>query len=375
MPSVNDVIRQLANAYQSRFGEQIPAAHRTVLNALAKCRTGELGSVLYHCEHCQKSHRIGRSCGNRHCPTCQQHQTDAWLKAQQERLLPCVHFLVTFTVPESLRRFVRSHPKECYEALFRASQETLRLLLADPKYLGANDVGMLGVLHTWGRTLEYHPHVHFVVPGGGLTSDGQWVSSRVDFLLPVKAASAIYRAKFRDEMRRFQLHDEIPASVWQEAWVVHCEPAGDGHNAVRYLSAYVFKVAISNHRVESFVDTPDGEGRVTFKYKKSGTNRWRRMTLSGFEFLRRFLQHVLPTGFRKVRYYGFLTQRRQDEFELVRWKVFVALGQEYVLTSRANTKPTKPNAHCPECGGDLRLIAVTYRSPDAPPHVPPIDTS
>lgn len=359
----------------SRFGELIPTAHTKVLNALAKCRTGELGTVSYHCEQCRRSHYVGRSCGNRHCPTCQQHQTQAWLEAQQQRLLPCVHFLVTFTVPETMRRFVRSHPKECYEALFRASQETLRALLADPKYLGADDVGMLGVLHTWGRTLEYHPHVHFVVPGGGLTKDGRWVLSRIDFLIPVKAASAIYRAKFRDEMRRVKLHDKIPAHVWQEAWVVHCESAGDGRNAVRYLSAYVFKVAISNHRIESLVETPDGEGRVTFQYKKSGTQRRRRMTLSGFEFLRRFLQHVLPSGFRKVRYYGFLTQRRQDGFELVRWKAILALGQVYELTSKPKPASPKRTALCPDCGHELRLISVTYRNPRAPPHAPPVGTS
>ena len=210
---------------------------------IARCRTGELGTVVYRCEHCQRTHSIGRSCGNRHCPACQQHKTKAWLADQTARLLPCPYFLLTFTLPASLRRFVRSHQRACYGAMFRASSATIRTLAADPKYVGSSNCGFFGVLHTWGRTLGYHPHIHYVVPGGAVSEDGtQWLSSRANFFIPVKAASAIYRAKFCDEMRKEGLLGQIPPSVWQEAWVVHSQAVGDGKRSLKYLAPYVFRV-------------------------------------------------------------------------------------------------------------------------------------
>jgi hypothetical protein len=251
---------------------------------IARCRTGELGTVVYRCQQCQRTHCIGRSCGNRHCPTCQQHKTKAWLETQTARLLPCPYFLLTFTLPASLRSFVRSHQRACYAALFRASSETIRQLAADPKYVGSRQCGFFGVLHTWGRTLEYHPHVHYVVPGGAVSEDGaQWLPSRADFFLPVKAASLIYRAKFRDQMRQAGLLDQIPASVWREAWVVHSQAVGDGRRSLQYLAPYVFRVAISDRRIVSIEEGPENAGQVTFTYRKSGSNRWRTMTVTAEE--------------------------------------------------------------------------------------------
>lgn len=378
MPSVADIARRWGPEYLRQFGAKLPPRHRQVLSLIAKCRTGELGSVIYHCEHCRTTHAISRSCGDRHCPTCQQQKTQAWQETQNQRLLPCEHFLLTFTLPASLRMFARAHQQACYEALFRASSQTLRVLLADPKHVGTDDPGFLGVLHTWGRDVGYHPHVHYIVPGGGLTENRtRWVSSRPGFLIPVKAASKIYRAKFRDEMRKAGLLDQIPASVWREAWVVHSAMAGDGQHALRYLSAYVFKVAISNHRIVSLADTPDGQGQVIFKYKKSGQRHWRLMTVSGLEFLRRFLQHVLPSGFQKVRSYGFWSARRKKDFENVRWLVTLAQGQVYELTSLPPEKP-KPVATCATCGGALTLLMIIWpdhRFTFPRPRPPPPDSS
>jgi DNA-directed RNA polymerase subunit RPC12/RpoP len=358
MPTVAEIARRFGGEYVKKFGAAMPAEHRRVLDLIARCRTGDLGTTVYHCQTCHREHHIPRSCGNRHCPACQQEKTKAWLQDQLSRLLPCSYFLLTFTVPESVREFVRSHPKECYEALFAASSETIRTLAADPKYVGSRDCGFTGVLHTWGRTMSYHPHVHYIVPGGAVSADGTtWLPSRPNFFIPVKAASAIYRAKFRDAMDAAGLLNQIPASVWQEAWVVDSQAVGDGRRALKYLARYVYRVAISDHRIMSVDDGPTGQGEVTFSYRKSGSRRYRRMPVPAEEFLRRFLQHVLPSGFQKVRHYGFLSSRRRATFELVRWLVTIALGLPFILFSTLDADlpdpTTKSSARCPDCGGEL----------------------
>ena len=362
MPTVADVVRRYGAAYLAKFGDAVPVEHRQVLRMIARCRTGELGTVVYRCEQCHTTHHIGRSCGNRHCPSCQQHKTKAWLADQTSRLLPCPYFLMTFTLPANLRRFARSHPRECYGAMFRASSETIRTLAADPKYVGSRNCGFFGVLHTWGRTLEHHPHVHYVVPGGAVSEDrSQWLSSRADFFISVRAASKIYRAKFRDEMRQAGLLDQIDPHVWSEAWVVHSQAVGDGRRALKYLAPYVFRVAISDHRLVSLADGPDGAGQVTFGYRKTGSNRWRKMTVTAEEFLRRFLQHVLPRGFQKVRHYGFASARQRENFEQIRWLVTLAMGLTYLLTARpATLEKTNAMVTCDQCGGPLRIVAVMH---------------
>ena len=378
MPTVADVARRFGEACLAKFGAEMPSPQRDVLGLITRCRTGQLGTVVYHCEHCQTTHQIGRSCGNRHCPNCQQGKTQSWLEGQLANLLPCPYFLLTFTIPASLRSFVRAHQSVCYQALFRASSETIRAFAADPKYVGAPDCGMLGVLHTWGRTLSYHPHVHYVVPGGGLNADGtQWLNSGPAFFIPVRAASVVYRQKFQAEMERAGLLDQIPQSVWVEAWVVDSRAVGDGRRAMKYLAPYVYRVAISNRRIETIEDTPDGRGWVTFTYRKSGSNRVRRMRVSGFEFLRRFLQHVLPAGFQKIRYYGFLSARRRKHLEHVRWLVTLDQGEVYELTSLPRQSVVSRLPTCPTCGSVLTLIGFLKPSclpvPAAPPAV--IDTS
>src|ERR1700722_4779782 len=196
MPTVADVVRRYGPAYLERFGDAMPAAHRKGLRAIASCRTGELGTVLYRCADCGRTHAMGRSCGNRHCPSCQRDKAEAWLADQTDRLLPCPYFLVTFTLPAELRDLARGHQRVVYSALFEASSKALRLLAADPKYIGSDRLGFFGVLHTWGRTLEYHPHVHYVIPAGGLSDSGdRWLSSRAEFLVPAKALSIVFRAK------------------------------------------------------------------------------------------------------------------------------------------------------------------------------------
>jgi hypothetical protein len=355
MPTVAEVLRRHVAGYLERFCAAMPAEHKKVLRAICTCRTGELGTVVFQCLACGGRHFMARSCGNRHCPTCQQDKTKAWLEKQTCRLLPCPYFLLTFTLPEALRGFVRAHQRVAYAALFAASSGAMQKLAADPKYIGSRQCGFFGVLHTWGRTLEYHPHVHYVVPGGGVSHDGaQWLPSRADFFLPVRALSVIFRATFRDAMQAAGLLHLIDPAVWRQDWVVHSQAAGDGRSSLQYLAPYVFRVAISDRRIVSFDDQT-----VTFNYRKSGTNRWRTMTLDALEFIRRFLQHVLPAGFQKVRHYGFLSPHSKLSVEAVRWLVTLANGQLFVLLSQSLlVMPAPPRLRCAECGGMLCLVGL-----------------
>jgi hypothetical protein len=351
MPTVAAVVRRYGGAYLERFGALMPGEHKKVLHAIAAGRTGELGTVLYRCESCGQTHAMGRSCGDRHCPTCQQDKTQAGLETQTDRLLPSPYFLITFTLPAARRGVARSHQRTVYSALFEASSEALRVLAADPKFVGTESTGFFGVLHTWGRTLEYHPHVHYVVPGGGLSADGScWLPSRADFFVPVEALSIVFRAKFRDALKREGLLNLVDPVVWRRGWVVHSRAAGDGRAALRYLASYAFRVAIGDHRIVSCDD-----GKVTFTYRRVGSNRPRRMTLDAMEFLRRFLQHVLPAGFQKVRQYGFLSAHSGTAIEAGRWLVTMHNGAIFVLS--AAEEPAVPaTLRCPVCGGPLRIL-------------------
>jgi hypothetical protein len=257
------IFRTHGPQYLARFGAAMPGAHRKVIRAIMDCRSPTNGAVLYQCEGCGEPQVLPRSCGNRHCPGCQQHKAYAWLEHQLERQLPTHHFLLTFTVPEPLRAFLRAHQRIGYGALFDASAGAIKRLAADPKYLGGDLAGFFGVLHTWGRTLQYHPHIHYVVAGGALSrADGRWHPARPGFYLPVRALSRIVRAKFRDVIAQHGLLGEIPGEVWAMEWNVNCQAAGDGSEALPYLAPYVFKVAISEHRILGVDDD-----HVRFRYQ------------------------------------------------------------------------------------------------------------
>jgi hypothetical protein len=353
MPTVADIVRRTGASYLQRFGSAMPSQHRKVMAALAACRTGRLGTVVFACSGCGQRHHIGRSCGNRHCPTCQQDKGKAWFEQHAAQLLPAPYFLLTFTVPAELRSFVRSHQRIAYEALFRASSDAIRLLAADPKYVGTACPGFVGVLHTWGRTLTYHPHVHYLVAGGGPGDDGsRWLPSRADFFVPVKALSKIFRAKFRAALRHAGLADQIDPVAWQKDWVVHSQAVGDGRAALKYLAPYVFRVAISDQRIRSCDDA-----QVTFTWRRSGSRRMRSMALEPHEFLRRLLQHVLPRGFQKVRHYGFLSPNARHSLEKVRWLATLHARETFVLeATRTPVRAPCPLLRCADCGGGMRVV-------------------
>lgn len=349
MGAIQDVFREYAPAYIEQFGERMPSEHLNVINAIIDCHTSACGFTVYECSQCATIHYIPRSCGNRHCPSCQNQKGLDWMNMQLERQIPTHHFMVTFTVPAEIRPFIRSHQRIAYNAMFKASAETIKKLASDDKYIGGDTPGFFGVLHSWGRTLNYHPHIHYVVPGGAWSSRDQiWRPSRTDFLLPVRAMSKIFRAKFKGVMRDAGYLSQIPAEVWKKAFNVNVRAYPNAQQSIKYLAHYVFKVAISDYRIIKVEN-----GRVTFKYLKPNSSRMRTMTLEAFEFIRRFLQHVLPSGFMKVRYYGFMNARSAVFLDKVRATVELMQGFDVNATTAMDTAAMMKELECPLCGGKL----------------------
>jgi Putative transposase/Transposase zinc-binding domain len=301
---VHELLRRWAPEYLERFGSSLPGRQRQILKKILSCRTPALGGQLFQCPGCSGFEYRYHSCNDRHCPLCGQTDADAWLNAQKARLLlPVPYFLLTFTVPEALRRLIRCHLEIGLNLLFELSAQALRDLAANPKRLGAQ-LGMLGVLHTWSRTLIFHPHIHYLIPGGGLSPDGrQWVPARKNFLLHHQALGDHFRTLVKERLtqKHPDLFAQVPADVWKVSWNVGCQAAGSGENALRYLSRYVFKTATSNRPVGLLP-----EGKLLWTYRESKTRQFTSLKLDPLEFLSRFLQHVLPPGFARVRTFGWL---------------------------------------------------------------------
>lgn len=351
MITLADIWRQHGSAYRQQFDSQMLPSHKQAMAAIVRCRTAALGGHVYTCEACDHQEYRYHSCRNRHCPQCQGDKAQQWLARQQEMLLPVPYYLLTFTLPAALRELARSQQRLFYNLLFRASAAATQQLAQDPRFLGGA-VGMVGVLHTWGRNLSFHPHVHYLMPAGAW--DGQvWRYSRHQrFLLPVKALSILFRAKFRDGLKKHDCFQQIAASIWSQAWVVHSQPVGRGGRALRYLAPYIFRVAISNQRLAAVT-----EETVTFRYRPSGSREWHLCTVSAFEFIRRFLQHVLPKRFVKVRYYGFFSPGQRQRLAQIRaWFTPPQPTPPSDQPEEIHKKTTKPESFpcCPHCGQPLR---------------------
>jgi hypothetical protein len=295
---VADIIRAAGPKECERLA-CLPSQKRA-LRAIQQCRTPALGGQVYGCDHCGTLQYSYHSCGNRHCPKCQGQQTERWLQKQRARVLPCAHYLLTFTVPQELRAVARSNQKVVYGLLLKAAAGAIQKLCADPQWLGAQPT-LTGVLHTWTRAMLYHPHAHFLVSAGGLSDDGKtWIAAKnPKFLLPVRALSVVFRAKIRAGLQAAGLLNSVPAKVWTQPWVVHAQPAGSGQKVLDYLGRYVFRIAISHSRLERLE-----AGQITFRYRDNQTQQMKHISLPASEFLRRFVQHVLPQGLAKVRHYG-----------------------------------------------------------------------
>ena len=356
MTTLREICTAFAPEYLERY-PHLPLAHRKVISAIQQSQSGHYGHSLYQCHRCSEQHRVPHSCGNRHCPPCQQHKTQQWLQHHLDKQRPGPHFLLTFTVPETLRPFIRSHQRLASQALFQASATALKRLAKDERFIGTDLPGFTGVLHTWGRQLQYHPHIHYIVPGGGLSKDRTtWQPSRANFFVPVKALSPIYRAIFKENLRQAGLLKHIAPQVWTIPWNVHSRANHQGHSACTSLAPSVFKVAISNQRLVSLTDRT-----VTFTYRKVGSARLRTTHLDVIEFLRRFLQHVLPHGFMKVRHFGLLHASCAIPLASIRLMIVQAHSLDGQPPPRS--PPLPRTARCPTCGAPMQVVMRLWTSP------------
>ena len=360
----------MAPAYRKRFGPSMPGRHRQVLRKTLACRTPAMGGQLFQCPDCPGFHYQYHSCNDRHCPQCGQTDADAWLERQRARLLfPVPYFLLTFTIPEELRRFIRSQLQTGLDLLFAASAQALQDLAANPKRLGAQ-LGMLGVLHTWSRTLIFHPHIHYLIPGGGLSTDGRhWVPARNKFLLHHKPLGDRFRNVFKERLQQQHpdLFQQVPAKVWKRHWNVGCQDAGSGENALRYLSRYVFKTATGNRAVTLLPD-----GKVRWPYRDSQTGKDTAITLDPLDWMSRFLQHILPPYFARVRTFGWLHPaakvRANRVRALLRAAPLLSAAEKAAWQPSNNPEPDdepadpqpstlNPQPHlCPHCRKAMRLV-------------------
>lgn len=383
---VADIFRAAGPAYRLAHAGHLSLDQLKVMSAIETCRTAVLGGHVEACTDCGHQRIAYNSCRNRHCPRCQGAAARTWLEQREADLLPVGYFHVVFTLPAEVADIAFHNKALVYDLLFKAASQTMLTIAADPKHLGAR-IGITAVLHTWGSAMTHHPHIHMIVPGGGITPDGRWISSRPAFLLPVRVLGALFRRLFMTRLvelhdagqlaffgklaglrdrRAFQRH---LAPARKKRWVVYAKAPFAGPEAVlAYLSRYTHRVAISNSRLIAFDQTG-----VTFRYKdyrRSGDNRQQVMTLAANEFIRRFLIHVLPRGFHRIRHYGLLANSaRKDCIAQARSLLEVAPAPD---DAGITQEPADPRPPCPCCGGTMVIIETFARGcrPRAPPAAP-----
>ena len=370
MLELADVFRRHGAAYVERFGARMLPSHRRAIRDIVDCRTEVLGGHLYQCDKCAQKQFAYHSCRNRHCPKCHGHDTEKWLIKRRAELLPVPYFHLVFTLPKELHGAVRAHQHKLYDALCKAAAQALMELAKDPRYVGGQ-IGLLCVLHTWTKAMAYHPHVHCLVPAGGLGTDGKtWMPARNNFLVPVRALSKLFRGRFIHLAREALPQLAIPESVFKKDWVVFCKPALQGTEKVlKYLGRYVHRIAITNSRLLSMDD-----GNISFRHKDADCG-WKTMTLPSDEFMRRYLQHVLPRGFHKVRFYGLWAVASRKKLQHVREQFLTKpenqQPQSILLPSKSDSSGStvpRPARVCPFChAGKLLCITHLARQKRAPP--------
>src|SRR6202047_4785588 len=393
---VADVFRRYGEAYRHEHGASLSTAQRRAMTAIEVCRTAVLGGHLEQCDHCGHQRNAYNSCSDRHCPKCQSFARFKWLQDRQAELLNTQYFHVVFTLPQQIATLAYQNKREIYGILFRATSQTLLTIAADPKHLGA-EIGFFAVLHTWGSNLLHHPHLHCVVPGGGLSPDGsRWISCKPGFFLPVRVLSRLFRRLFLEhlqnafdagKLRFFTALESLPdrsyfldylAPSREVEWVVYAKrPFAGPEQVLDYVGRYTHRVAISNNRLVSI-----DNGKVRFRWKdyRDG-NRQKTMTLAAEEFIRRFLLHVLPDGFQRIRYYGFLGNRYREQ-KLAHCRELLGMP----TPKSQDSEPAKdyPERYqeligtslweCPLCHqGRMLVIEILPRSPHRKPAI--ADTS
>lgn len=383
---VADIFRRHGPAYIQAHDGKIGRVERRVMSAIELCRTAELGGHVAGCRNCGTLRVAYNSCRNRHCPKCQGAIARDWLEARAGDLLPVPYFHLVFTLPAEIAAIAFQNKKVVYGILFKSAAETLRIIAADPRHLGAG-IGLIAVFHSWGQTLSYHPHLHCIVPGGGPSPDGtRWIACRPGFFLPVRVLSRLFRRLFLQalraafEARQLQFFGNIAeladpqnfarllTSARSRDWVVYSKPPfGGPEQVLTYLSRYTHRVAIANSRLVSM----EG-GKVTFRWRDYRHGRRpRRMTLDAGEFIRRFLLHTLPDGVHRIRHYGFLANG-QRAARLAACRTLLAAGAPEAAIVRdtpAKTVAPTPPRICPCCGYPMVTFAVWYRG-QAPPGRP-----
>jgi hypothetical protein len=353
MVELADVFRLHGPAYLDKYHKKMLPSHRRVLQNVCDCRTEVMDGHVYKCPQCLRKRYVYHSCKNRHCPKCQNDQADQWLVRQKALLLPVTYYMATVTLPAEIRALVRSHQKALYNLMFGTSSAALQKLAKDPRFIGGT-LGMLGVLQTWKRDLGYHPHIHYIIPGGGLAPDGQtWRPARYDFLMPEKAVARIFKAKFRDGLKQLGLYSQVETIVWKKKWVVDIEAVGSGHEALKYLTPYIFRVAISNKNILNVT-----ERDVTFRYRDRDSDTTHTKTLPAEQFIGRFLQHVLPKGFQKVRTFGLYHPKQRHKLQLVKEQL---QPQDSTVTTKDASKQTTETksttrVYCPCCKVEMIRI-------------------
>ena len=375
-----DVFRRHGDAYAQAHDSHLGRVERRVMSAIELCRTAALGGHVECCSECGLVRHAYNSCRNRHCPKCQGQARAEWLAARQAELLPAAYFHVVFTLPTPVAEIAFQNKAVVYAALFRTAAETLRRIAADPRHLGA-ELGVVAVLHTWGQTLHHHPHVHCIVPGGGLSLDGtRWVSCRPGFFLPVRVLSRLFRRLFLEQLQAAFEAGELgffgalaglaePAAFLRRLhelrhveWVVYAKPPfGGPAQVLTYLGRYTHRVAIANSRLVSLTDR-----EVAFRwrdYRHHGKAKV--MTLDTHEFIRRFLLHTLPDGFHRIRHYGFLANAHRADKLALCLKLLAALPPEPATQPREDAPRTRPHDRCPCCGGQMITLAI-WRCGQAP---------
>ena len=370
MTTLGEIVRRYGAQYRVHYGDQMLPSQQAALTAIEACRTAALGGQVFTCTDCGTVRYRYHSCRNRHCPTCQQDAAQSWLEQQHDLLLPLPYFLVTFTLPAELRALAYSHQRQVYSLFFRATAAALQQLAADPRFVGGQ-LGMLGVLQTWTRDLRYHPHIHYLIPAIGLASDGRFCRPRNGaFLVPVHALAVLFRAKLRAALRQTGYTAEIPAAVWSKPWVVDCRAVGSGAAALKYLAPYIFRVALSNNRIVRVAND-----RVTFRYVDGATHQPKTCTLPALTFLHRFLHHVLPRGFVKVRYYGLFSRRHRPLLAQLRAQLALVEagssgGAGEGRSAAGAVVPTRVRPaveHCPVCGQGMRASVLVPQRSRGPP--------
>ena len=394
---VADIFRQYGEAYRQANSSRLSLDLIRVMNAIAVCRTAALGGHVHGCSECGEHQVAYNSCRNRHCPKCQSSAKARWLEARIDELLPVEYFHVVFTVPDEIAQIGLQNRRLIYNLLFQATAKTLRTIAADPKHLGAK-IGFMAVLHSWGQSLGFHPHLHCVVPGGGFDSSSKrWIACRPGFLLPVRVLSRYFRRSFLEALERAyrqeklrldgplaDLRDPEHFCQWvrpisKAEWVVYAKPPfGGPEKVLDYLGRYTHRVAIANHRIVEV-----GDGKVAFRWRDyRQRSRQRIMTLDAEEFIRRFLLHVLPNGFRRIRYFGFLANRFRAE-KIKQARELLEQGDDGSQEASDEEGTETPRWHaeaggslCPQCGrGRLVCIEVLQPVPIPSADVEVFDTS